>query len=76
LSVQKVLTKLKHGKEQLKKIVDNSSSISNELFFVKKDGGQTKIIDTQTREDLDDGQKLREYRKAIDEKIIEQERKN
>ena len=70
-----IVSKLRKGREQLKKIVDNSSSLSDEEYLIKLDGGQTKIISLQTRENLNDETALREYRDALNKKLGEIEKK-
>jgi len=62
---QKVLNKLKKGKEEMKKALKNSSSLSEEKYFIKKEGGQTKLISLETRQTLSDGELLKEYRDGI-----------
>jgi len=62
---KKVVFKIRKGKEQLKKLVKNSSSLSNEQYLVKRDGGQTRMISTQTRQNLSDENELREYRDGL-----------
>jgi predicted transcriptional regulator len=73
--MQKVVSKLNKGKEQLKKIIDNATSLSDEEYLIKLDGGQTKLISMQTHEPISDGEKLKEYRDGLDNKLKEIEHK-
>ena len=70
----KTVSKLKKGKEKLKKIVGNSTSLSAEEYLVKIDGGQTKLINVQTRETITDKQTLIQYQKGLSNKIDEIEK--
>jgi predicted transcriptional regulator len=73
--MQKIVSKLKKGKEQLREIIDNSTGLSNEEYLIKLDGGQTKLISMQTHEPISDGEKLKEYRDGLDNKLKEIEHK-
>lgn len=70
----KTVSKLRKGREKLKRIVGNSTSLSEEEYLVKIDGGQTKLINIQTREDVSDRQTLLEYQKGLSRKIDEIEK--
>ena len=71
---QKIVSKLRRGQEQIKKIVSNSSGQSNEKYLIKLDGGQSKLIDLKTHQELEDEQKLREYKEGIVSSIQRKER--
>ena len=60
--------------DKLKKIVGNSTSLSAEEYLVKIDGGQTKLINVQTRETITDKQTLIQYQKGLSNKIDEIEK--
>ena len=70
-NLKKVLTKLEKGAEKLESLIQNSTSLSGELYLVKRDGGQQKLLMKQNRALLNDAQQLLEIRKVIDEQIKE-----
>ena len=70
-NLKQTLKKLEKGADELQKILENSSSLSGELYLVKKDGGQQRLLLKQNRALLKDTQQLLEIRKAIDEQIKE-----
>jgi tRNA/tmRNA/rRNA uracil-C5-methylase (TrmA/RlmC/RlmD family) len=68
--LKKVLPKLEAGKTKIKELVQNSSSLSGEVYLIKLDGGQQTIISKETRESITDRKALEEIRAAIDRKIF------
>ena len=72
---QKVTSKLKRRRGQLKKLIDNASGLSNEEYLLKLDGGQTKLIHMQTHERITDEETLRQYKVGLDNNLKELERK-
>jgi len=72
---QKITKKLLNGKQKIKEILNNSTSLSNEIYLLKLDGGQTKLINKETRQSVLDEYQLREIRKMIDQQIEEAEKK-
>ena len=73
-SFKQVLKKLEKGAQILEKLVENSTSLSGELYLVKRDGGQQRLILKQNRSLLKDVQQLLEIRKVVDEQIKENEK--
>ena len=71
---RKLIKKLEKGKEELKKVLNNSSSLSGEIYLIKRDGGQQRLLMKQNRSLLKDTQQLLEIRKVIDEQIKEVDR--
>jgi len=70
-NLRQVLKKLEKGAEIMRKLKENSTSLSDELYLVKRDGGQQRLLSKQTRTLLKDTQQLLEIRKVIDEQIRE-----
>jgi sugar-specific transcriptional regulator TrmB len=70
-NLKKILNKLEKGAERLENLIQNSTSLSGELYLVKRDGGQQKLLMKQNRELLNDTKQLLEIRKVIDEQIKE-----
>ena len=67
--MKQVLKKLEKGAEILEKLVENSTSLSGELYLVKRDGGQQRLIMKQNRAFLKDTKQLLEIRKIIDDQL-------
>jgi predicted transcriptional regulator len=70
-NLKQILKKLEKGAEIMQKLVENSTSLSGELYLVKRDGGQQRLIMKQNRALLNDTKQLLEIRKVIDEQIKE-----
>lgn len=68
--LRKVLPKLESGRTKIKELVQNSSSLSGEVYLIKLDGGQQTIISKETREYITDRKALEEIRAAIDRQIF------
>jgi len=68
-NLKQVLKKLEKGAEILEKLVENSTSLSGELYLVKRDGGQQRLIMKQNRAFLKDTKQLLEIRKIIDDQL-------
>jgi len=68
---KQILKKLEKGAQILEKLVENSTSLSGELYLVKRDGGQQRLIMKQNRTFLNDAKQLLEIRKVIDEQLKE-----
>jgi hypothetical protein len=71
ISQKLILKKLEKGAEIMKKLKENSTSLSNELYLVKRDGGQQRLLSKQNRALLNDTQQLLEIRKVVDEQLKE-----
>lgn len=70
LHIKKLVAKLDSGKERLEYLVKNSTGLSGELYLVKRDGGQQKLIFKQGRIDAGTDQ-LIEIKKAAEAQIEE-----
>ncbi len=68
-NLKKVLTKLEKGAEKLESLIQNSTSLSGELYLVKRDGGQQKLLIKQNRALLNDTKQLLEIKKVIEEQL-------
>jgi sugar-specific transcriptional regulator TrmB len=68
-NLKKILTKLEKGADKIEALLQNSTSLSGELYLVKRDGGQQKLLIKQNRELLNNTQQLLEIRKAVDEQL-------
>ncbi len=68
-----IASKLKKGKEMIHKIVESSSSLSEELYLIQLDGGQKRLMSKKTRQTILDEFALREIRRSIDAQIKEAE---
>lgn len=73
-NLKKVLNKLEKGAERLEALIQNSTSLSGELYLVKRDGGQQKLLIKQTRESLDKVEQLIAIKKAVEEQLKEIEK--
>jgi len=72
--LKKVLTKLEKGANKIGQLLENSTSQSEEIYLVKKDGGQQKLILKQNRETIDDIQQLSEIKQALEQQIKQAEK--
>ncbi|MDD3159985.1 MAG: helix-turn-helix domain-containing protein [Candidatus ainarchaeum sp.] len=70
-NLKQLLKKLEKGSNELEKIMDNSTSLSGELYLVKRDGGQQRLLLKQNRSLLNDSQQLLELKRVIDEQLKE-----
>jgi len=70
-NLKKVLNKLEKGAERLEALIQNSTSLSGELYLVKRDGGQQKILMKQNRTLLNNTQQLLQIKKAVEEQLKE-----
>ncbi|MDD4082004.1 MAG: helix-turn-helix domain-containing protein [Sphaerochaetaceae bacterium] len=68
-NLKKVLTKLEKGAEKLESLLENSTSLSGEIFLVKKDGGQQKLFLKETRALLSETEQLLQIKKAAEEQL-------
>lgn len=66
---QRLSTRLKRGKEMISQLVNNSSSLSEELYLIELDGGQKRLISKKNRQTILDEFRLREIRRSIDDQI-------
>ncbi len=55
--------------KELKKIINNATSLSGEEYLIMINGGQKKLINKKTKQTFLDEYELKELRKVIDEKI-------
>lgn len=74
LNAKRVAAKLENGRGRLENLMQNSTGLSGELYLVKRDGGQQRLIVKRNRQAILDGGQLRELRKAIDQQLQEAER--
>ena len=70
-NLKQVLKKLEKGAEILEKLVENSTSLSGEIYLVKRDGGQQRLLMKQNRAFLKDTKQLLEIRKIVDAQLKE-----
>ncbi|GEM_PF-6412970 len=68
---RRVCIRLRSGREKIDTLIRNSSGLSGELYLVKRDGGQQRLLTKGTRQVLLDEEKLRELRQAIDSQLAE-----
>lgn len=66
-----VLNKLEKGAEKLEELLENSTSLSGELYLVKRDGGQQKLIIKETREALDKTEQLLMIKRVVEQQLKE-----
>lgn len=66
---QRVITRLKKGREKLGSIMGKPWGVDTELYFVKWENGEQKLVSKSTRQALLDEEKLMELRKAIDTQL-------
>ncbi|MFA6064906.1 MAG: helix-turn-helix domain-containing protein [archaeon] len=69
--LKKIVTKLEKGAQRLENLLENSTGLSGELFLVKKDGGQQKLLLKQNHSLLNDAQQLLEIKKVCEEQLKE-----
>ncbi len=65
-----MIKRLEGGTNKLRSLIDNSSSLGGEVYFIKRDGGQCRLIDSKTRHALNDEESLKELKKVVDEKLL------
>jgi sugar-specific transcriptional regulator TrmB len=70
-NLKKILNKLEKGAEKLESLLENSSSLSGELYLVKREGGQQKLMIKQNRALLNDTQQLLEIKRVVEEQLRE-----
>jgi len=70
-SIKRVVKKLETGVNKLETLLNNSSGLSGELYLVKRDGGQQKLLIKQNRELLDDTEQLLQIKKVVEEQLKE-----
>lgn len=68
-----LIKKLKKGKNDMQKLVQNSSGLSGELYLIERDGGQKRLISKNSRQSLLDEFQLREIKKVAEQQLIELE---
>ncbi len=61
--------KLKRGQELIKQIMENETSLSEELYLVELDGGQKRLISKKGRQTVLDEFILRDIRRTVDLQI-------
>lgn len=71
--LQNLSTRLKRGKELISKIVNHSTSLSEELYLVELDGGQKRLISKKNRQTILDEFALRDIRRTAEEQIRQAE---
>ena len=72
--LKKTLTKLEKGADRIAQLLENSSGQSGEMYLVKKDGGQQKLILKQNRETIDDIAQLSQIKQALEQQIKQVEK--
>lgn len=72
--LKKTLSKLEKGAQQLENLLKNSSSQSEEIYLIKKDGGQQKLILKQNRETINDIQQITQIKNALEQQIKQVEK--
>lgn len=65
--------KLKKGKEMIHQLVENSSSLSEEIYLIQLDGGQKRLLSKKSHQTILDEFSLREIRRTVDSQIKEVE---
>lgn len=68
---RRISMKLKNGREKIETLIKNSSGLSGELYLIKRDGGQQRLISKETRQTILDEEKLIALRKAIELQLHE-----
>jgi sugar-specific transcriptional regulator TrmB len=72
------LKKLVNGIEkefkELQQLLENSTGLSGELYLVKRDGGQQKLLIKQTREELNEIEQLLLIKKTAEEQLKQLEK--
>ncbi len=69
ISCQRLLVKLRKGREKIGSLISNSSGLGGELYLIKRDGGQQRLISKETRHAVLDEEVLRQLRSAIDAQL-------
>jgi sugar-specific transcriptional regulator TrmB len=69
--LKKTLIKLEKGAEKMEALLSNSSGLSGEIYLVKRDGGQQKLIMKQNRELLNNAEQLLWIKKVVEEQLKE-----
>ncbi len=70
---QRLSSRLKRGKEMISQLVNNSSSLSEELYLIELDGGQKRLISKKNRQTILDEFALRDIRRTAEEQIKQAE---
>ena len=70
---QQLSARLKRGSELISKLVNHSSSLSEELYLVEGDGGQKRLISKKNRQTILDEFALRDIRRTAEEQIKQAE---
>ncbi len=70
---QALSARLKRGRELISKLVNHSSSLSEELYLVELDGGQKRLISKKNRQTILDEFALRDIRRTAEEQIRQAE---
>ena len=70
LNSKRIREKLAKGSEKIQSIISNGTGLSGELYLIQRDGGQTRILDKDSRQSPPEEQ-LFELRKTIDRQIKE-----
>ncbi len=71
LHSRRVSMKLRKGRLKIQGLIENSSGLSGELYLVKSDGGQQRLISKETRQAVLDESELIRLRRAIDTQLQE-----
>lgn len=71
LSSQRIAIKLRKGRAKIESLINNSSGLGGELYLIRRDGGQQRLISKETRHAVLDEEKLRQLRSAIDIQLEE-----
>lgn len=73
--LKKIASKLEKGAQQLENLLQNSSGLSEEIYLVKKDGGQQKLVSKENRKTIQDEQQLQKIIQVAGEQLKETEKK-
>lgn len=71
--MQRMSRLLQKGRKIVTKLVENSSSLSEELYLIELDGGQKRLVSKKSRQTILDEYTLREMRRTIDEQLKQAE---
>jgi predicted nucleic acid-binding Zn-ribbon protein len=65
-----------NGAKRIKKLIENSSGLSEEIYLIKRDGGQQKLITKKTRTIVNQTEQLLQIKKAAEEQLKEIDKQN
>ncbi|HLC79828.1 MAG TPA: helix-turn-helix domain-containing protein [archaeon] len=74
LHLKRVVAKLEAGKGKVVGLLENSSGLSGELYLVKRDGGQQRLLVKKNREAIHDTEKLLTLKRVVDQQLRDVEK--